>query len=177
MKFNYLDSIIFYSEKDLEIFLQNYTIDNYKLKLKSNNIFMYLIIPFLFCTEYYIYKHYTNEPNSYVIRIWKNNLNMPVYEGSFDYFGGIDYKITDDHLKLDFFNPCDSKFPPKINKNTTLLINHVFKIKEEYNKNKIIIDLNESLYAYNIFWKHFNFKPLTIRSTNNPYWFKYERLD
>jgi hypothetical protein len=94
-----------------------------------------------------------------------------------NYIGGINYKMNDDYLKLDFFLPENQKFPPEINENTNLLFDHVLKIKQEYNKNKIIVDLHNSLHAYNNFWKFYGFNPTNIKCDDNPYWLKFEKID
>ena len=123
----------------------------------------------LFYNEYYVYKHYNG-----VIRIWSNSLFMSHPP---NYIGGINYKMNDDYLKLDFFLPENQKFPPEINENTNLLFDHVLKIKQEYNKNKIIVDLHNSLHAYNNFWKFYGFNPTNIKCDDNPYWLKFEKID
>jgi hypothetical protein len=179
MKFDITDSLLFFSKNELNIFLQTFTYDEFNERIKSNNILLYLVP--LFWNEYYIYKHYDCirkegllRPSDAVIRIWSNNLSMSEPP---NYIGGLDYQINSDHLKLQFFLSEDMIFPPKINENTNLLFNHIIIIKEEHNKNKIIIDLHHLLNAYNNFWQYFNFKPTGIRCDNNPYWFKFEKID
>lgn len=150
-----------------------------------NNIFKtnsYTQSPMIIYGDSYIINHENkNKMNS--IRIWKNKFlfNYPISYNTF--VGALDYKINDDHVKIEFLNLNDNESSIKegsklsdieANDLKYTFLNFIKTIAKDENKDKIIVDVHSNLRIYNLDYKNFGFVVTDRKCKDNPYWLEAE---
>lgn len=122
-----------------------------------------------------------------IIRIWHTKSLFDYWYDDFStnkFIGAVDYKINDDHIKIDYLDVNDDESCAKIkdiklnkeesNKMTKSLIDFIKNKAKEENKQKIIIDVHSNLRLYDKYYKNEGFKVTDRKCSDNPYWVETE---
>jgi len=153
-------------------------------KLLNYNIF---INPsFYFCNDIIAINHKIINNDKNIIRIWKTNSWFYIFYNDFStrkFIGALDYKINDDHIKIEYMNINDGENSnindfildsnDAIELNSSL-INFIKNVAKTENKNKVIVDVHNNLRIFNKYYHTDNFKITSRRCSDNPYWLEAE---
>lgn len=131
-------------------------------------------------------KHYINESMN-IVRIWQTRSLCDYWYDDFNStrcIGGIDYIISDDHIKIDYIEVNDGE-NTNMNYDISLddheayelnksIIYFIKSVAIENQKNKIILDVHENLRVYEKYFKNIGFKITNRKCIDNPYWVEAE---
>lgn len=165
---------------DKSILLSNLT-DIYNLLEKDIYTSSFAIFPIY--NDKIAINHYRQGYNN-IIRMWKTKVLFNYWYDDFrsdNFIGALDYKINNDHIKIEFLNIADEESYPynQLNsidsdKLTKALIDFTINKAKEENKQKIIIDVHSNLRLYDKYYKYNNFKVTNRKCVDNPYWIETE---
>ena len=123
-----------------------------------------------------------------IIRIWKTKSLFDYWYDDFNncgrnFIGSFDYTIYDTYIKIDYLcinnsetknmydNPLDKYDTEDLIKS---LINFIKIIAKKENKNKIIIDVHQSLRLYEKYYHYNGFDITTRKCIDNSFWVEAE---
>ena len=126
--------------------------------------------------------------NMNIIRIWRTKSLFDYWIDDFkncgkNFIGSFDYTIYDTYIKINYLcinnsetknmydNPLDEYDSDDLIKS---LINFIKIIAKKENKNKIIVDVHESLRLYEKYYYYNGFDITTRKSIDNPHWIEAE---
>lgn len=121
-----------------------------------------------------------------VIRIWKTKSLFDIWYDEMradNWIASIDYKIADDHLKIEYMNINDiecrlnnkyllgNQESTEINKSMIEFVKHISK---ENKKDKIVVDVHNNLRIFDKYYKPEGFISTSRRCIDNPFWVEAE---
>ena len=130
--------------------------------------------------------NFSSKDKSHSIRLWKTKVLFNYWYNVFEskqFVGALDYKINDDHIKIEYLNINDGEgslsYDFILNQNDSNLLKKDFieytktlAIKEK--KKKIIIDVHGNLRIFDKYYKNEGFVATTRRCHDNRYWIEAE---
>ena len=145
------------------------------------------------CKCKYIYENriaieHCLKKNKNIIRIWRTKSLFDYWFDDFkhcgkNFIGALDYTIHDAYIKIDYLcinnseiknmynNPLDQYESEDL---ITSLINFIKIIAKKENKDKIIIDVHESLRLYEKYYYYNGFDITNHKCIENPFWLEAE---
>ena len=121
-----------------------------------------------------------------VVRMWRTKSLFDYFYDGFTvnrFIAALDYKINDDHIKIEFLNINDDENynindlflnSEESSKLTKSLVDFIKNKAVEENKTKIIIDVHSNLRLYDKYYKNNGFKVTNRKCSDNKYWVETE---
>ena len=103
-----------------------------------------------------------------VIRIWEKKAFF-AFSVRMNVILAIDYTLNDDHMKIEYLNPKESK---QISKSA---LTYIENICTKNNKTKIIVDVHNNLKIFDEYYRNEGFKITNRRSIGNKFWLEAEK--